>query len=297
VDGHLESDPDVSIRWIRRAHELRRDDEDAALDFGRRLIQFDRFTEGRTIAASLMGRSARGRAVGTYLLIAADGTEGFPGRAIATAKEFFETTELAAGDSQGDMRAANRSMMIAEVVGREAEVADAWAERFIFSNPPRLAAVVGEPSNLVQACYFVSQPKRKRCLQILETRMPLYTAPGTFDLVRGMKLAADGDAKGAVRVLRPRVLDPVGASDMPVEAFEKAGEPELAKMLDESQIAQRVNRVVKGYGMPDLRMARRAWKRGDKAKARAISKQLVEAWSSLDTEVPWLDELRKMAAD
>ncbi len=297
LDGHLEPDPEVSIRWIRRAHELRPNDESAALLFGRRLIQLDRFTEGRTIAASVMGRSARGRAGGTYLLVAADGSEGFPGRAVETAKRFFETTELPAGDSQGDMKLATRSMMIAEVLDRQAEVADAWAERFVFPKTPRLVAEVPEPSELLRACFFVSRSKRKRCLENLDSRTAPNSAPMIRSLVQGMKLAADGDAKGAVRVWRPWVQEVNLSTHMPVEVFDEAGEPELAEKLDDNMIAQRGNHIVKGFGPQDLRKARRAWKRGDKAKARAIAKQLVDAWSGLDTEVPCMDELRKMAAD
>lgn len=87
------------------------------------------------------------------------------------------------------------------------------------------------------------------------------------------------------------------ATLLPVDLFEAAGEPEIAQKLDQGNIALGVNRDVRGHGMEDLRQARRAWKRGDKAKAKALAKPLIEAWSSLDAKVPWLEELRAMAAD
>ena len=34
---------------------------------------------------------------------------------------------------------------------------------------------------------------------------------------------------------------------------------------------------------------------GDKERARSLAKKLLAAWSTLDVEVPWIDELREMA--
>jgi hypothetical protein len=92
----------------------------------------------------------------------------------------------------------------------------------------------------------------------------------------GPMLAGDG-----MRILR----------FVPTEIFDSAGEPELAEQID-NELADRA--FFHGISAALPRMAKRAFARGDKARARELAQKVIDAWSVADVPVPAVDEMRKL---
>jgi predicted Ser/Thr protein kinase len=294
-------DAETALRWVRRAHELHPANDLDADNLGMRLVAYGKPNEARALAARLLAKSPPSA---TYLVVAADGADGFPARALAAARRLDEGEKRIAGGNHGDFRLARQTLGIAAVLGTAQEQADAWVDRFVLAEPPRLSVVIDGRINMlfeaIRQCLYASKGKRLRCLEVVDKIHPHKPdSPQHFAQYEGAVLAARGDLKGAVRLWRPLLHDGYffRYGLLPVDMIEDAGELEFAEQVDEHAIAMRALRVlVKGHGIEDLRMARRAWKRGDKAAARRAAAELLTAWSTLDVAVPWLDELRKMAA-
>ncbi len=291
-------DAEASLRWVRRAHELVPEGDFEAIGFGRRLLMFDRFVETRALAARLLGGSAANKVAGTYLLVNADASEGFPGRAIQLALDYLEHDVGPTGAIYGSGMIPGRAMVIGQVTGTAETIADAWATRFVLTEPPRLVGYdEGLAGNWMMVCLHAKKPNRVPCLDAIARTFPHFVQAQNGVFLEGSRLAAVGDAKGAVRAFRPIAQDQRWMAWLPADVFDEAGELEIAESLDALAVATKVSRRVRGHGYEEVRMARRAWKRGDKARARVLAKELLAAWSTLDVEVPFLDELRKMGEE
>ena len=53
--------------------------------------------------------------------------------------------------------------------------------------------------------------------------------------------------------------------------------------------------MIRGVGMASVREARRAARRGDHERAKALASEVVEAWSVLDVNLPVVAEMRRLA--
>ena len=67
----------------------------------------------------------------------------------------------------------------------------------------------------------------------------------------------------------------------------------MAEELDAPHID---DRDLHGASLATLRAARRAWKRGDKDRARTLAKRVVEAWKNVDMTVPAVAEMQTLLA-
>jgi hypothetical protein len=114
-------------------------------------------------------------------------------------------------------------------------------------------------------------------------------------LLRGARSYATGDVRAAVAIWRPLVagpnLDVVRV--LPTEAFERAGEPDLAARLDARKMSFA---YMAGVSDAAPREARRARAAGDKVRAKALAGKVVEAWEVADTTVTAVAEMRALLA-
>jgi hypothetical protein len=76
--------------------------------------------------------------------------------------------------------------------------------------------------------------------------------------------------------------------------FERTGDVELVNRLESAALAGRGE--FNGASPADVRATRRAAKRGDKQRARALAEKVIEAWSVADETVPAVEEMRRLLA-
>ena len=117
---------------------------------------------------------------------------------------------------------------------------------------------------------------------------------GDLFLAGARKLAA-GDLHGAIDAWRPVVA---GANEtlatlLPTAAFERAGEKDLAARID---VRKMLYRQIAGLSEATPREARRAFDRGDRARARELAKAVIKAWEVADAPVPAVAEMRALLA-
>jgi hypothetical protein len=79
------------------------------------------------------------------------------------------------------------------------------------------------------------------------------------------------------------------------EAFDRAGEPELAERIDRHNLGP--EGPFNGVGLAHLRAAKRAAARGDRARAEKLGRRVIEAWSTADVPVPAVAELKALLGD
>jgi len=72
--------------------------------------------------------------------------------------------------------------------------------------------------------------------------------------------------------------------------LEEAGRPDLAALAEAGQRQSTVN----GVGLLHVLRARRAHRNGEAATARKLARQIVDAWSDTDADVPVVVEMRAL---
>jgi hypothetical protein len=80
----------------------------------------------------------------------------------------------------------------------------------------------------------------------------------------------------------------VRLGDFLVDVFDRGGVPALAEQLDLPHVD---DRNLHGASLATLRAARRAWARGDRERARALARRVVDAWNLVDVKVPAVAEM------
>jgi hypothetical protein len=117
-------------------------------------------------------------------------------------------------------------------------------------------------------------------------------------LLEGAERYSQGDYAGAALAWRPMLARPGWQLDYfrdPLAiALEKTGQDDLVEKADAPTLTHpgRFN----GVELAWVRAARRAERRGDKATARKLAQQVIDAWSVADVEVPAVAEMRKLVA-
>jgi eukaryotic-like serine/threonine-protein kinase len=76
--------------------------------------------------------------------------------------------------------------------------------------------------------------------------------------------------------------------------FERTGDLELVERLEAAALAGPGE--FNGANPAHVRAARRAAKRGDDERARALARQVIEAWGVADETVPAVAEMRRLLA-
>jgi hypothetical protein len=179
---------------------------------------------------------------------------------------------------------------------------DGIVARYLDPEPPIMSMQTDTFLALLGACTVAPTPVAKRCLARLSS---LY-ARGVFGVVYGMvdvALAgavryAAGDLAGAAAAWRPLVRaqgDVLLVLRHPVAtALDRAGLADLADKVDAPMLAHAG--PLDGADLAYVRAARRAAKRGDKARAKELAQKVVDAWSVADVAVPAVDEMKRLLA-
>ncbi|WP_437986915.1 protein kinase domain-containing protein [Sorangium sp. So ce117] len=294
-----------ALTYARRAYVLSPLDTSVAGMLADTLLTSGAREEARGIALALAtGGAPVHRVASDLLLVRIEASEARFGAAIARAKRAM----VVSADDAGWQRVqrfeiAWRALQIALVLGRAQELADLVVERFLDPEPPPLdGAHLDVPLRLPAVCAHASPAVSRRCFtrfRELRQRLSYSALPDADAFTDGAERYAKGDFAGAARAFRPLLRTPgpfveVLAEPM-VETFEQVGASELVARL-EAAMADRSGEL-NGASLSLVRAARRAAKRGESDRARALANRVLEAWSVADETVPAVAEARMLVQE
>ncbi len=193
-----------------------------------------------------------------------------------------------------------RAFELAVLLGRAREVADWLIERFLDPEPPLLDSHFGSiPMRFPAFCVYASRPDR--CFarfRALRHKLHGMITQEMDDFLAGAEHYVKRRFQEAAEAWRPLLAGSMAlASALPeamVDAFERTGAADLAERVDQ-QVMKRAGEL-KGATLGHARAARRALGRRDRARARSLADQVIEAWSMADDEPPELAEMRRLVA-
>jgi len=258
---------------------------DSAVHFGRALAEAGRADEVRALAATPLEGAEDNRVLKPYLLALIDLHDGKLGRAIGRLEDAGNVGMLDLID-------------VAEVAGRGREVATAWAVRFL-SLPEDEASMTARGFDAPMVlCMRARSDLATRCLERvarLGHAAINWWGDGGDALLAGAGRYAKGDVKGAVAAWRPLVAGPnlEAVRVLPTEAFERAGEADLATRLDARRMPFT---FIAGVSEAEPRAAMRALAAGDSATARKLAQRVIAAWEVADISVPAVSKMRTVLA-
>ena len=291
-------DMDERVRCGRRAHELAPANSNYTVQLGRALLDSGRTEETRALAAASIAEGPRGAALGQFLLARIDVSETKFGSALERVRG--ATRGLDTFDSRPWMTSYLVGMVLtlSEILGRGTEVADEWIERFVLSTPSRIERPVVQRGELsiLSACVRGSPRVGLRCLDVVERMrqeraFPEWTDDETL-FAEGARRALEGDSAGAVRVWRPLASRPTVRQWLLRRVFDETGEWALLEAADRELMG------LTWYGGISIALPRAAHiaaRRGEKAKAADLARQVLAAWGGADAVIPALDEMRTLA--
>jgi hypothetical protein len=289
---------------LRRAYALTPFDGSVASGLADRLLMAGDREGARSIALEVRsGGHPVHELVSALLLLRVEASEARFGSALAGARRALVPSSKDAGWVLAQrFEVAWRAFELADLLGRAGELADVLYARFLEPEPPLLDGSIPAVSQRVSAiCALASAPVSARCFerfQALRGRLSGGITPDTDSLLRGAERWARRDLAGAAKAWRPLLGGPGAlASVLPgamAEAFERAGDVELAERVDAAEMlrAGEFNGATLGH----VRAARRALARRDRGKARALAEKVIAAWSVSDEEVPAVAEMRRLLA-
>jgi eukaryotic-like serine/threonine-protein kinase len=198
-----------------------------------------------------------------------------------------------------------RAIEVAGILGRATEMADLVVQRFIDPEPPPLdGASLSVPMRIPAICARASDPVARRCFsrfRAFQARLSGGILPATNAFVDGAERYRQGDWQGAAKAWRPLLRQPgmftsVLSEEMAI-TFQHTGDLELVERLDSTALSSDAGEF-NGASLAHVRAARRAaaGKDRERARARALARRVIEAWSVADETVPAVDEMRKLLA-
>lgn len=293
-----------ALAFARRAHALSPLDAYVADVLASRLLAGGARSEARGIALALAaGRYPSQRVESELLLVRVEASEARFGAALARARRAMTPSAEDAGWVRVQrLDIAWRALELGLIVGRAGEIADLAVERFLDPEPPPLdgAHHIDVPLRVAALCARATAAASRRCfarLRALRPRLAGGILPGTDAFTDGAERYARADLAGAARAWRPLLRDPgpfaAVMADAMAAVFERVGEAELVERLEKAVAGGESH--LGGASLATARAARRAARRGDAGEARALAKQVIEAWAIADEPVPALDEMRRIA--
>ncbi|APR87052.1 Serine/threonine-protein kinase pkn3 [Minicystis rosea] len=305
AEAQASDDPARALAYARRAYALTPFDTNAVDILANRLLASGEREEARSIALAVaLGGHPVHRVESELVLVRIEASEARFGAAIERAMRALETTPEDGGYVRVQRIAvAFQALEAAIVVRRQAELADRLAALFIEPEPPPLDWIyTAVPPRAVGICALASKAASRRCfarLRVIFARGQFQSSiPGLDAFMQGAERYAEGDLPGAAAAWRPLQRSRGALVDvMPdamAEAFERAGEDELAARIDAPLLAR--GGTLNGASLAHVRAARRARARGDRETARALATRVIEAWSVADVKVPAVAEMRALVA-
>lgn len=291
-------DPEVSAVFLRRAYESGGTLPLHGIFLGNALLRIGRREEVRAIAARYATAGPRTRLAGELLRARVEISEGRFGRAFERLSEALQGVERFGNFTDGDTEALLWMLDLSEVLERREEAADPVARRLVLADPPRL--VTDQPHYELLAmslCMHASAEVGAACLARLRGLRESHDVRaarlgGASALLDGAERYVVEDWPGAVEAWRPIVGS--RAPFLRVDAFERAGEPELVARIERRNMRRE---TFAGARLAHVRGARRAAAAGETERARELAERVVEAWSTADVAVPGVAEMRALLAE
>lgn len=258
------------------------------------LLRRDQREEARSLASQLMiGSNARIR-TGTYIMALVEADEGRLSESVGRLRAALLANQVYPSDSTTEVTLLS-ALLIAEVLGTDADLAGDFVQRFLSTEPPKIergTRYLMVAHAAMRAPEPIALDGLKRIRELLESGILFGKGMGDDAYLEGAERFVRGDADGAVRSWRPLAAVPAFQFSLRPEAFDRAGEPELASRIDQF----RVDRAWR-MGMAHVREARRAADRGDTDRARTLARRVIDRWATADAEVPHVKEMRALLAE
>lgn len=290
---------DRALAMLRRAYAVDSSATGASVDLALLLMVRGEATETRSVAARL--RRLDRDVAAEQVLAGADFAEGNLGAAIRRLEALLARLEVFGLYVQQDLVLA---YVLAEAVlltGRR-DVANAFAERFVLAEPPRLGAWSATLRSATVLCATAEPDVATRALDRLEAlaeagRLGSATA-GSRALLTGARAHLAGDdaaALDAVRVLTDErsYVNRQGYGTIVVPILDASGESALATRYDQ-RVLERGGWFA-GVGMANVRSARRAARDGRADEAARLARGVLAALETADIGTPVVDEMRALA--
>ncbi|WP_437537447.1 serine/threonine-protein kinase [Sorangium sp. So ce726] len=304
LEEPLPDDAGRALAFARRAHALSPLDAYVADVLASRLLAIGARSEARGIALALAaGGYPSQRVESELLLLRVEASEARFGAALARATRAMTPSAEDAGWVRVQrLEIAWRALELGLILGRAGEVADRAVERFLDPEPTPLdgAHHIDVPLRVAALCAHATAAASRRCfarLRALRPRLSGGILPGTDAFIDGAERVARADHAGAARAWRPLLRDPgpfaAVMADAMTAVFERTGEMELVERLEKAVPAGESH--LGGASLATVRAARRAARRGKVGEARALARQVIEAWAIADEPVPALDDMRRIA--
>ena len=289
----VHEDPSTRLTWSRRAFEIDSGNATYALTLAHELFTAGRGAEVPSVAARFESNASHADLV-AYLGARVEAAAGRPSAGLDHMMQVMKEAP-AAGRHAKDYHLMLTALHVAEAIGRGREFADFYADRFVLAEPTRLASPppFRHQAGLMGLCMRSS--RAAACLERVKTHFSPRWTPDDETLLQGALYYVRKDDRQAVAAWRGLLSKSAAQLDfIPVEAFDRAGEPDLASRLDAHRIADR-GYAIRGVTLAHVREARRALRRGDRARARELAAQVVEAWDVLDVRLASVAEMRRIA--
>jgi predicted Ser/Thr protein kinase len=293
------NEPHKKLEFMRRAYALSPGTPLFASQLGRMLVLAGEREEARALAAKTAAADKRMHFVSEGITIEVEASESRFATALARAQKALLARSDFGRIETGDIMVWPDAAELAMVLGREAEVAEAFVRRFVLVDPPRIQPFPMATDGVVLACALASPRTAAPCFARLRKLIDTGHFRGAFErtapFLAGAERYAQRDFKGAAAAWRALANEPPSGRTWLVlgDAFDRAGEPEIAERIDRQGPYMG---LIGGLSIAHLRMARRAAARGDTARAKELAQKIVDSWGVADTPVPAVAEMRALVA-
>jgi hypothetical protein len=293
-------DGDMRVTLMRRAYALAPEQPLWGFKLAEALVRAGRAEEARVIAGDMMRLGPEMNAAAQGVLVRVDAGEAHFGAALERGEKLLAAMPRY-GEPQ-DWPMVSALLDVGLIVGKVAPLADAFARRFVLAAPPLVAQDQSDsryvPDAFARVCANASHEVAKACLARIGALVERgdFEPPSSADKadIRGLERFGTGDLRGAADAWRSMVAGDVDRRLYAV-AFDAAGDADLAERVDERLIAAQDGNYG-GASLSHVRSARRAMARGDRARAKQLAQQVVDAWGAADVPVPAVAEMRALLA-
>jgi hypothetical protein len=295
-------DPERSLRFARRAYALSPFDAYVADRLADRLLAAGLPREAEAISISLATSALATHRTESELI----------GLRVEAAAGRFAAALRRAGSLGGDasdhgwvrqqrLELAWRALQVALVVRRGPELADRIYTELVAPEPSRIdGGHIDAPRRLAAICAYASPAVASSCFDRLEAMLPRLAGgvvASTRPFIDGARRFAANDLRGAAEAWRPLLASGTehldAMAEAMVRAFAAAGDHELVALIVERTAAR--DGELGGASLVTVRAAQAAAARGDDALAGQLAARVIAAWSTADTSVPVLGEMRALA--
>jgi serine/threonine protein kinase len=226
--------------------------------------------------------------------------EGSPGKALEYAKRTL--AEMQPGVARGEAtQLAAFAAYLAVDIGKPTDFINDFLARFLDPKKPAVTIGVTTLHSLVAICMNLKKADGEACVARLRATYQAGHFGAAFisseDLISGAEHYVAGRWDKAAASFRPatgpNLFKTEGVREPMAEAFERAGQDELAEKLD---ALWRDDEVAPEANPAHVRSALRLEHRGDVAHARRIAQAYVSRWDVADEQPRGLDEMKKLLA-